>query len=128
MSRDVRVPRCAELVSQHHLVPMNGRAARVGMRGFPRHPPLPLLPSTAVALRLFSPTADVADPSAIRDAAKVVEGKLNGMGLNLLINNAGIYTPTASLETADAEDMVSTYKINAVGPMLMAQVRVKLWE
>ncbi|XP_031977295.1 uncharacterized protein LOC116449673 isoform X2 [Corvus moneduloides] len=69
---------------------------------------------------------DVANPSAIRDAAKVVEGKLNGMGLNLLINNAGIYTPTATLETANAEDMVSTYKTNAVGPMLMAQAFLPL--
>ncbi|XP_048172234.1 C-factor-like [Corvus hawaiiensis] len=69
---------------------------------------------------------DVANPSAIRDAAKVVEGKLNGMGLNLLINNAGIYTPTATLETANAEDMLSTYKTNAVGPMLMAQAFLPL--
>lgn len=58
---------------------------------------------------------------------KIVEGKLNGMGLNLLINNAGIYTPTVSLETADAEEMIRTYKTNAVGPMLMAQVWMKLW-
>lgn len=75
----------------------------------------------------FSSTADVANPSAITDAVKIVEGKLNGMGLNLLINNAGIYTPTASLETADAEEMIRTYKTNAVGPMLMAQVWMKLW-
>lgn len=115
-----------ELVSQHHLVPVDGRAARVRTRRFPRHPPLPLLPSTPMTLRLFSPTADVENPSAITDAVKVVEGKLDGMGLNLLINNAGIYTPTASLETVDAEDMVRAYKTNAVGPMLMAQVRVKL--
>ncbi|XP_021396822.2 C-signal [Lonchura striata] len=69
---------------------------------------------------------DVENPSAITDAAKVVEGKLNGMGLNLLINNAGIYTPTASLETVDTEDMVRTYKTNAVGPMLMAQAFLPL--
>ncbi|KAL2300232.1 hypothetical protein Nmel_012200, partial [Mimus melanotis] len=69
---------------------------------------------------------DVENPSAITDAAKVVEGKLDGMGLNLLINNAGIYTPTASLETVDAEDMVKTYKTNAVGPMLMAQAFLPL--
>ncbi|XP_058701992.1 uncharacterized protein LOC131582630 isoform X2 [Poecile atricapillus] len=69
---------------------------------------------------------DVENPSAITDAAKVVEGKLDGMGLNLLINNAGIYTPTASLETVDAEDMVRTYKTNAVGPMLMAQAFLPL--
>uniref|UniRef100_A0A8C3XCX6 C-factor-like n=1 Tax=Cyanoderma ruficeps TaxID=181631 RepID=A0A8C3XCX6_9PASS len=69
---------------------------------------------------------DVENPSAITDAAKVVEGKLNGMGLNLLINNAGIYTPTASLETVDAEDMVRAYKTNAVGPMLMGQAFLPL--
>ncbi|KFV54278.1 C-factor, partial [Gavia stellata] len=69
---------------------------------------------------------DVANPSAITDAVKIVEGKLNGTGLNLLINNAGIYTPTASLETVDAEEMIRTYKTNAVGPMLMAQVWMEL--
>ncbi|KAM6123836.1 uncharacterized protein FYN12_007925 isoform 2-T2 [Phoenicopterus ruber ruber] len=69
---------------------------------------------------------DVANPSAVTDAAKVVEGKLNGMGLNLLINNAGIYTPAASLETVDAEEMIRTYKTNAVGPMLMAQAFLPL--
>ncbi|XP_068267298.1 C-signal-like [Nyctibius grandis] len=69
---------------------------------------------------------DVANPSAITDAAKVVEGKLNGAGLNLLINNAGIYNPTASLETVDAEEMIRAYKTNAVGPMLMAQAFLPL--
>ncbi|PKU26785.1 hypothetical protein llap_22911 [Limosa lapponica baueri] len=69
---------------------------------------------------------DVANPSAITDAVKIVEGKLNGAGLNLLINNAGIYTPTASLETVDSEEMIRTYKTNAVGPMLMAQAFLPL--
>lgn len=76
---------------------------------------------------LFSSTADVANPSAVTDAAKIVEGKLNGTGLNLLINNAAIYTPAASLETVDAEEMIRTYKTNAVGPLLVAQVWMKLW-
>ncbi|XP_051485363.1 C-factor-like [Apus apus] len=69
---------------------------------------------------------DVANPSAITEAAKVVEGKLNGAGLNLLINNAAIYTPTASLEVVDAEDMMRTYQTNAVGPLLMAQAFLPL--
>ncbi|XP_065497115.1 C-signal-like [Caloenas nicobarica] len=69
---------------------------------------------------------DIANPSAITDAAKIVEGKLNGLGLNLLINNAAIYTPTASLATADAEDMMRVYKTNTVGPMLMAQAFLPL--
>jgi len=82
------------------------------------------------------PLADVANPSAIVSAAKIVEGKLNGAGLNLLINNAGIFTPV-SLETVDSEEMIRAYKTNAVGPLLMAQVtlpsvpcglsRVPLW-
>ncbi|KFV06122.1 PREDICTED: uncharacterized oxidoreductase C663.06c-like, partial [Pterocles gutturalis] len=69
---------------------------------------------------------DVADPSAITDAAKIVEGKLNGTGLNLLINNAGIYSPASSLETVDAEDMISSYRTNVVGPTLMAQAFLPL--
>ncbi|XP_030326658.1 C-factor-like isoform X2 [Strigops habroptila] len=69
---------------------------------------------------------DVADPSTITQAVKIVEEKLNGMGLNLLINNAGIYTPEASLETVGAEEMIRTYKTNAVGPLLMAQAFLPL--
>ncbi|XP_009864951.1 PREDICTED: uncharacterized oxidoreductase C663.06c-like, partial [Apaloderma vittatum] len=66
---------------------------------------------------------DVANPSDITSAAKVVEGKLSGAGLNLLINNAGIYTLTASLENMDAEEMMRTYKTNTVGPLLVTQIR-----
>ncbi|XP_021263770.1 uncharacterized protein LOC110404124 [Numida meleagris] len=68
---------------------------------------------------------DVANPSAIVDAVKIVEGKLNGAGLNLLINNAGVFTPV-SLETVDSEEMIQTYKTNAVGPLLMAQAFLPL--
>ncbi|XP_064375390.1 C-signal-like isoform X3 [Dromaius novaehollandiae] len=68
---------------------------------------------------------DVADPSAITDAVKVVEGKLNGAGLNLLINNAGVYAPV-TLETVDSEEMIRTYKTNAVGPLLMAQAALNM--
>uniref|UniRef100_A0A8B9SRU7 C-factor n=1 Tax=Anas platyrhynchos TaxID=8839 RepID=A0A8B9SRU7_ANAPL len=73
----------------------------------------------------FSVTADVANPSAIADAAKIVEGKLNGAGLNLLINNAGIYAQV-SLETVDSEEMIRAYRTNAVGPLLMAQAFLPL--
>lgn len=119
---------CSELVAQHHLVPADGKPDRLRFfsistslfsQATPGGPP-------GSQTLLFS-TPDVANPSAITDAAKIVEGKLNGMGLNLLINNAGIYTPSSSLETADTEDMIRTYKTNAVGPMLMAQVWIKLW-
>ncbi|XP_064016733.1 C-signal-like [Pogoniulus pusillus] len=69
---------------------------------------------------------DVAEPSAVTAAVKVVEEKLRGLGLNLLINNAGIYSSMASLDTVDAEDMIRTYRTNTVGPMLMAQAFLPL--
>eukprot|EP00076_Gallus_gallus_P015560 XP_015134615.1 uncharacterized oxidoreductase-like isoform X1 [Gallus gallus] len=90
------VPGCSGLVAQHPLVPTRGRDS-----------------------------TDVANPSAIVSAAKIVEGKLNGAGLNLLINNAGIFTPV-SLETVDSEEMIRAYKTNAVGPLLMAQAFLPL--
>uniref|UniRef100_A0A663MR84 C-factor n=1 Tax=Athene cunicularia TaxID=194338 RepID=A0A663MR84_ATHCN len=127
MSWGLWVLGCSELVAQHHLVPTEGSPHSSGGRAVPQHlnPPLLPLPSGS-SQTLFSSTADVANPSAITDAAKIVEGKLNGMGLNLLINNAGIYTPAASLQTVDAEEMIRTYKTNAVGPMLMAQAFLPL--
>ncbi|KFP28115.1 C-factor, partial [Colius striatus] len=69
---------------------------------------------------------DVEKPSAVRAAVQLVGEKLKGTGLNLLINNAGIYSPTASLHTVGAEDMVQTYMTNAVGPMLVAQAFLPL--
>ncbi|NXU80869.1 SDR2B reductase, partial [Oreotrochilus melanogaster] len=69
---------------------------------------------------------DVANPVSVTEAARIVERKMNGSGLNLLINNAAIYTPTASLDVVDAEDMMRTYETNAVGPMQMAQAFLPL--
>ncbi|KAM8985229.1 C-signal-like [Ara ararauna] len=69
---------------------------------------------------------DVADPSTITKAVEIVEEKLNGTSLNLLINNAGIYNLEASLETVDAEEMIRMYKTNVVGPLLMAQAFLPL--
>ncbi|XP_030313860.1 uncharacterized protein LOC103538950 isoform X1 [Calypte anna] len=69
---------------------------------------------------------DVANPVSVTEAARIVERKMNGSGLNLLINNAAIYTPTASLAVVDAEDMMRTYETNTVGPMLMAQAFLPL--
>ncbi|KGL78000.1 C-factor, partial [Tinamus guttatus] len=68
---------------------------------------------------------DVANPADITDAVKIVEGKLSGTGLNLLINNAGIYAPV-TLDTVDSEEMIRAYKTNAVGPLLMAQAFLPL--
>jgi len=51
-----------------------------------------------------------------------VEAKLNGRGLNLIINNAGVNIPGSLAETGKQE-MVDVFTTNVVGPMLVAKVR-----
>ncbi|XP_077104895.1 C-signal-like isoform X2 [Siphateles boraxobius] len=58
--------------------------------------------------------------ASIADASKLVEAKLNGRGLNLIINNAGVNTPGTLAETGKRE-MVDVFTTNVVGPMLIAK-------
>ncbi|XP_070616422.1 C-signal-like [Erythrolamprus reginae] len=64
---------------------------------------------------------DTADLSSIKRAASDVESHLKGKGLNLLINNAARNSLAFSLENVDQEDMLLSYKINTVGPLLMVK-------
>ncbi|KAL8194863.1 UNVERIFIED_CONTAM: hypothetical protein K2H54_037267 [Gekko kuhli] len=68
---------------------------------------------------------EVTDPSSIQAAATEVGEKLQGAGLNLLINNAGILRPT-TLESETPEDMSGVYKSNTIGPMLVTQAFLPL--
>ncbi|KAL8194857.1 UNVERIFIED_CONTAM: hypothetical protein K2H54_037231 [Gekko kuhli] len=68
---------------------------------------------------------DTRDPSSIKTAAAKVTEKLQGAGLNLLINNAGIVKPN-TLESETAEDMAEVYKTNVVGSMLVTQAFLPL--
>ncbi|XP_077311856.1 C-signal-like [Lithobates pipiens] len=63
---------------------------------------------------------DVTNPTSIEDACSDITERLNGRGLNLLINNAGIAV-FHSLYEATAEDMMEMYKTNTIGPMLVTQ-------
>ncbi|EMP28839.1 C-factor [Chelonia mydas] len=47
-------------------------------------------------------------------------GQLDGLGLNLVINNAGIFC-NLSLAMVDSREMLGAYKTNVVGPMLVGQ-------
>lgn len=71
---------------------------------------------------LLCAAVDVSDPSSVKAAAAQVTEQLKGAGLNLLINNAGTVKPS-TLETETPENMSEVYKINAIGPMLVSQVR-----
>ncbi|XP_069821367.1 C-signal-like [Dendropsophus ebraccatus] len=60
------------------------------------------------------------DANSISEAAKEVEKHLNGAGLNLLINNAGIM-PESTLDSADSDDFMNVYSTNVIGPFLLAK-------
>ncbi|KAM4722140.1 C-signal-like [Rhinophrynus dorsalis] len=63
---------------------------------------------------------DTTDPGSVNACVMEVEKHLNGQGLDLLINNAGVLTRN-TLETQTSEDMKHVYNINVVGPMLVTQ-------
>ncbi|XP_069460583.1 uncharacterized protein [Ambystoma mexicanum] len=68
---------------------------------------------------------DVTDHSSILEAAKKVESKLDGSGLNLLINNAGMMHRTM-LHDSTREDLMESYDNNLIGPLLVSQVFLPL--
>lgn len=78
---------------------------------FPRH-------LTMVAL-------DVADPQSVREAHDSLRQEVDA--LDLLINNAGVYSakgsrsPRESLGTLSFNEALLVMRINAIGPMLLAQ-------
>ncbi|KAM5138879.1 C-signal-like isoform 2-T4 [Mantella aurantiaca] len=63
---------------------------------------------------------DVTNQASIEAAYIDITQRLNGRGLNLLINNAGIAVFHLPHE-ATAEDMMEMYKTNTIGPMLVTQ-------
>ncbi|XP_070548339.1 uncharacterized protein [Ptychodera flava] len=64
---------------------------------------------------------DVVDKTTIDSAALQVEQILAGSGLNLLINNAGFLFDEEKIEDVMEETMLSTYKVNTVGPVLVTK-------
>ncbi|KAK9392764.1 C-factor-like [Crotalus adamanteus] len=64
---------------------------------------------------------DTTDLPSIKRAALAVQSQLKGRGLNLLINNAGRNSQALFLEDVDQEDMLMSYKTNAVGPLLVVK-------
>ncbi|XP_078525615.1 C-signal-like [Lissotriton helveticus] len=68
---------------------------------------------------------EATDPTSVIKAAKEVEAHLKGVGLNVLINNAGIM-PLSTLETVDGEDLLHVYMTNVVGPLLITKAFLHL--
>uniref|UniRef100_A0A670IKF1 C-factor n=1 Tax=Podarcis muralis TaxID=64176 RepID=A0A670IKF1_PODMU len=69
---------------------------------------------------------DTSEPSSVKDAATRVIERLKGVGLTLLINNAGIARINLVMEAETPEDMSEVYKTNVIGPMMVSQAFLPL--
>ncbi|TPG67469.1 SDR family oxidoreductase [Hymenobacter nivis] len=79
------------------------------------------------AERLTLITLDVTDDASIAAAAQAAAQAVDG--LDVLINNAGVYQPGGKgqpLGQLSAAAAVETFRINAVGPLLVAQALLPL--
>lgn len=62
-------------------------------------------------------TLDVADPDSIAALAQ----RLNGMAIDVLINNAAIRGDTGGLASLDADDFLQVMRVNALAPLLLVR-------
>ncbi|XP_028404650.1 uncharacterized protein LOC114527203 [Dendronephthya gigantea] len=77
---------------------------------------------------------DVTNALQLEAVVKEVEEKLSGSGLNLLINNAGIYDlknsgygeATTTLDEVSGELMMKVYETNAVAPLMIVKAFLTL--
>ncbi|XP_042690762.1 C-factor-like isoform X1 [Centrocercus urophasianus] len=68
---------------------------------------------------------EVTDPASIKAAAASVGERLKGLGLNLLINNAGILKAN-KLDNETLKDMAEVYTTNTIAPLLVSQAFLPL--
>jgi NAD(P)-dependent dehydrogenase (short-subunit alcohol dehydrogenase family) len=71
---------------------------------------------------------DVRDEAKIQEAVNFVAEKTEGAGLNLLLNNSGVLGSRGGLQDQSKQDMMDTYEINTVAPVLIAKAFLPLLE
>lgn len=62
------------------------------------------------------------DLDSFETVSNQVDEKLQGDGLNMLINNAGVLARD-NIDDVTAESMMQVYKINTVGPLMLTKVK-----
>ncbi len=67
---------------------------------------------------------DVADPDSVEICSKEVAHQIEG--LDWLVNNAGIYQRGEKLGALNAENLLEVFRVNAVGPLMIAQAFLDL--
>ena len=65
---------------------------------------------------------DVCNESDIKDAHEVVKKHVGDLGLNVLINNAGILTGERKIEDVTPSVMMETFRTNVIGPTMLIKV------
>ncbi|EDO49074.1 predicted protein [Nematostella vectensis] len=63
---------------------------------------------------------DVTSPESIREATEKATSILQGSGLSLLINNAGLFV-NKGLDDIEAEDMIEVFKTQTVAPLMITK-------
>ena len=56
-----------------------------------------------------------------RDSIATMAATLDGRGVDMLINNAGIFPRVSEIEEVDADDYAQTLMVNTLGPVLVTQ-------
>lgn len=74
--------------------------------------------------RLLEVTMDVADADSVAEAARRVERHVDR--IDLLVNNAGVYPRDTGLAGLQPEELIDGFKVNAVGPLLVARALLPL--
>ncbi|KAI0353991.1 NAD-P-binding protein [Trametes cingulata] len=71
---------------------------------------------------------DVDDPASTTSSTEMVTSLIGDLGLDYLINNAGIIGERDKAFALDADVMIRTFRTNTVGPALMSQAYLPLLE
>lgn len=64
---------------------------------------------------------DAVDYASYPTFVEMVDKTLNGDGLNMLINNAGIYGKPGDFASVSRETMLNDFEVNAVAPLRLSQ-------
>ena len=64
-------------------------------------------------------TLDVTDEATIDASVEIIRSQVDG--LDLLINNAGVYPRGELPTTLNAETLLQAFRVNSIGPMIVAQ-------
>ncbi|WP_108003961.1 SDR family NAD(P)-dependent oxidoreductase [Mycoplana dimorpha] len=74
-------------------------------------------PMHAAAGAIVTEQLDVADPGSIAALAR----RLDGVAIDVLINNAAIRGDTGGLASLDADDFLEVIRVNALAPLLLVR-------